>query len=113
MTGTRNLPERYFPQVEAALALFPDHTVLIQGKAKGVDTFAGNYGLKRGWEVLAFPANWSLGKAAGMLRNDQMLREGRPTFFLAFHTDPLLGRGTRDMVMRLNSAKVPGYVWVF
>lgn len=94
-------------------SLFGPDTTLIEGEANGVDSFAKRYGLEQGWEVLGFPANWSLGRMAGMLRNDQMLREGRPTFFLAFHTDPLLGRGTRDMVMRCRNAGVPGYVWIF
>ena len=55
-----------------------------------------------------FPADWIRhGRAAGPIRNEQMLREGCPDLVVAFHDDPGLGRGTADMVRRALAAGVP------
>lgn len=39
-------------------------------------------------ELLRFPAKWNEhGKAAGPIRNQQMLTEGKPDVVFAFHDD--------------------------
>jgi len=51
-----------------------------------------------------FLANWRThGKAAGPIRNQQMLDEGRPHLVVAFPG----GTGTADMVRRAKAAGVP------
>jgi hypothetical protein len=79
--------------------------VLIEGDAAGADRLAGRWGLNRGdVELLVFPADWQLhGKAAGHIRNAQMLREGKPDMVLAFPG----GRGTANMVKQARAAAVP------
>lgn len=58
---------------------------LIQGEAKGADTLALLYGLKRMVPVKRFPADWNkYGKRAGYIRNRQMLDEGKPDLVVAF-----------------------------
>lgn len=51
----------------------------------------------------AFPADWNrYGKAAGPIRNQQMLDVGKPDMVLAFPG----GRGTADMVRRAKDAGI-------
>lgn len=115
--GTRTL-RPYELKARAAEAITeafretPHGSVLIHGGGNGVDKLAGL--MARQWrvtfpEVLVFPADWDgEGLAAGPLRNARMLSEGRPTRWLAVHTNYLLGRGTADMVRRLTAAGIPG-----
>ena len=87
---------------------------LINGKAPGVDTIAGNIARQWGADVEEYPADWDgLGNGAGPIRNRQMQREGRPTRALAFgllvkHRTGSLVRltGTGDMVSVLNDAGI-------
>jgi hypothetical protein len=77
---------------------------IIQGCARGADTLAGEWADARGVPVLPFPADWKRdGNAAGPIRNAQMLREGRPSFVVAFPG----GNGTDDMKRQAKRAGVP------
>lgn len=77
--------------------------VLIEGNAKGADRIAGYWARRNGVTNLKFPADWNKhGKAAGAIRNQQMLDEGRPSHVLAFPG----GRGTADMVRRAKATGV-------
>lgn len=67
---------------------------IISGEARGVDTVAADYAVTRWTQYRGFPANWDLhGKAAGVIRNQQMLDEGKPDVVVAFKG----GRGTEHM----------------
>jgi predicted polyphosphate/ATP-dependent NAD kinase len=78
--------------------------VLIEGDARGADRIAGYWARKNRVINLKFRADWNAhGKAAGAIRNQQMLDEGKPTHVLAFPG----GRGTADMVRRAVAACVP------
>lgn len=70
--------------------------VLMQGGAKGADSEAKRWAQYHPEiKVLTFPANWKRnGKAAGPIRNQQMLTEGKPDLVIAFPG----GRGTANMV---------------
>ncbi len=73
--------------------LKPD--VIIHGNATGADTIAADFAEDYDIPVLSFPANWNkYGKAAGGIRNAQMLKEGKPTLVLAAPG----GNGTANMV---------------
>lgn len=63
-------------------------------------------------EHLRFNADWdSHGRAAGPIRNQKMLDEGRPNLVLAFVDKPLAeSRGTADMVGRAQRRDMPTYV---
>jgi hypothetical protein len=77
--------------------------LVIHGAARGADTLGGEWGEARGVPVLVFPADWEgLGRAAGPIRNQRMLDEGRPDLVLALPG----GRGTADMVLRATLAGV-------
>lgn len=87
-------------------------TVVIEGEAAGADVMARSWGLRRGVTVRRFPADWArYGKAAGPIRNQQMLDEGRPDAAIAFTYNLATSRGTRDMVDRARSAGLPVLVF--
>lgn len=124
--GPRNLDTAAMPMMCDALrrvllahSPFSPGFVLAHGAARGADML---------WdEALAFiydrrpelwlpvrrmPARWDTeGRAAGPLRNQRMLEQVRPTYWLAAHwslePDTL---GTSDMVRRLRDADIHGEV---
>ena len=58
-------------------------------------------------DVRAFPAKWNEhGKAAGPIRNQQMLTEGKPDLVIAFNDYLPNSKGTLDMVTRARRAGV-------
>lgn len=70
---------------------------IVHGAASGADTMAGEWGKRHAIEVVAMPADWErLGKAAGHIRNEDMLFQHKPKVVIAFPG----GRGTADMVAR-------------
>lgn len=82
----------------------PGITGLISGCAPGADTLALQWSVKWDLPVRMYPAKWKEhGSAAGPIRNQQMLDEGKPDLVVAFPG----GRGTADMVRRARSANVP------
>ena len=94
--------------VARRLAQLPRDTVIIHGGARGADTIAGYTARAFDLTVEEYPADWKRnGKAAGPIRNQRMLTEGRPSIVIAFHEDPRLGRGTADMVRRAKAAGLP------
>lgn len=97
----------------------PDEFVVIEGGAKGADEVAAIWAHKAeamhgasGFRHEPYPADWAThGKAAGFIRNQQMLDEGKPDLVLAFVDKPLAqSRGTADMVRRAKAAGIPVYV---
>lgn len=92
----------------ALLAVHKKHyiTFLIHGGAPGADSLADRWAKENGLHVDVFRALWNKeGKAAGPLRNQRMIDEGKPTAVVAFPG----GRGTADMVARAKAAGLP--VW--
>jgi len=76
---------------------------VIAGGARGADSFAAQWAAAQEVECVVYPADWAnLGRAAGPIRNQQMLDEGRPTLVVAFPG----GRGTADMVRRARAAGI-------
>lgn len=67
---------------------------IIEGAATGADHLAGLWAIERGVPLETYPAQWELGKRAGMLRNAQMLIEGKPHVVIAFPG----GSGTENMI---------------
>ncbi len=106
--GTRNYVG--FQMMRRVLSRLRKDDVVIEGEARGADMMARNLARELGLECLAFPANWDkFGKAAGVLRNQEMLKQGRPDCVYAFYmneADYNNSRGTRDMVKRSISAGV-------
>lgn len=85
---------------------------VIEGDARGADRIAGEWADLMGVPHLRFPADWKrYGRAAGPIRNQQMLDEGRPDLVLAFTHDITTSKGTKDMVTRAQQAGLPVYIF--
>lgn len=70
-------------------------TCVVHGAASGADMLAGDWAKRLGIEVREYPADWKKhGRAAGPIRNAEMLEKEDPDFVIAFPG----GRGTQNMV---------------
>lgn len=79
---------------------------IIDGTARGVDSIANSIAVQKGYYTERYPAQWDkFGKAAGMIRNRQMLIEGKPDLVLAFWDG--ISRGTKNMIELAETARVP------
>lgn len=79
-------------------------TLLIHGAARGADSLADRWAFRAEIPRKEFRADWSMhGRAAGPLRNQKMIDEGKPEMVLAFSG----GRGTADMIRRAKAANIP------
>ena len=86
--------ERFNRIMDAAHAKEP-FSVVIHGAYRGADMLARGWALSRQVEQLAFPADWKkYGESAGPLRNQRMIREGKPDIVVAFPG----GAGTADCI---------------
>ena len=82
-------------------ALRPDS--IIQGGCTGPDRFANEWALGNNLPSMTFYADWKHeGAAAGPIRNQRMLDEGKPDIVLAFPGKS----GTADMVKRAAASGV-------
>jgi hypothetical protein len=76
---------------------------VIDGAAPGADRLAHQWATARNIPTLRFRADWRMhGKAAGPIRNAQMLRDGKPDLVIAFPG----GSGTEDMIRQARAAGV-------
>jgi hypothetical protein len=103
--------ERIIKLIVRGIAAGLAANVVIEGGARGADTMAGNEADLQGVNHERFPAKWDEhGKAAGPIRNQQMLTEGKPDIVFAFHDNIAASKGTADMVRRAVKAGLPTYV---
>jgi hypothetical protein len=76
---------------------------LMCGGAPGADTLAWDWGWSRNFHCERYFADWKThGRAAGPLRNQRMIDEGKPDLVIAFPG----GRGTADMIRRAETAGI-------
>ena len=58
---------------------------VIEGDARGVDRIAGEWARTAAVNLIEFPAKWKEeGRHAALIRNERMLREGKPDLVIAF-----------------------------
>lgn len=94
--------------IRSVLESLPTSTLIIEGEAKGADSIARDIAKMLGMTVIQFPADWTkYGKAAGPIRNRQMLKEGKPDRVIAFHSNISKSKGTADMVRVARQAGIP------
>ena len=94
-------------QVREYLDTISRTAIIIHGGARGADSIAGNLATYLNMKVIKYPADWDkYGKAAGILRNQQMLNEGHPDLVVYFHKDLENSKGTKDMVTRAVDNKI-------
>ena len=106
--GSRDYTNRLLITERLCALLDDGYETLIEGEARGADTFARLAGESLGMQILPFPADWNkYGKRAGYIRNQQMLDEGRPELVVAFYSRPVKSKGTQMMVDIAMKAGVP------
>lgn len=93
---------------EFDITLSESDITVVHGAARGADSLAGEVSKTFGFRVLEFPAQWNLyGRAAGPIRNQQMLDENPDIdVCLSFHKNLNESKGTRDMVNRVTNAGI-------
>lgn len=114
VTGSRDLGDDGVAVILNALDMNvskrKDH-LLIHGDAPGVDSYLDEVAKYRGWQICAHPADWaSYGKAAGPIRNQNML-DHHPDIDLVLAFPAPDSRGTWDMVERAVKARLPVRVY--
>ena len=97
--------DQYYWALDMLDEAFKDRNIhVIHGNAPGADTIADIWARSNNKAVTPYPADWiKHGVAAGPIRNQQMLDEGKPDLVLAFPG----GNGTADMCSRAKKALVP------
>lgn len=69
--------------------------IIIHGGAKGADSLAGKWAKQNNIQSEVYLADWNTyGKKAGPIRNELMLKTGKPNIVVAFPG----GNGTKHMV---------------
>lgn len=106
--GDRNWTDR--EAIRRELATLPAGSVIIEGECPtkiNADKLAREVAEELGFDVEPYEAEWHrYGRAAGPIRNERMLKEGRPDECWAFHPDLAKSKGTRDMVNQASRAKI-------
>lgn len=92
-----NLLSSYLVELFVKSLLVPKDVTIISGHARGADKLGEQFAKANNCKLLIFPADWDKHKkAAGHIRNQQMIDEGKPDLVVAFPG----GRGTQDMIKR-------------
>lgn len=109
VTGDRNWND--FDYITATLsAMRQTHglTEICHGAARGADTLAGQAAKNLGIPSTEFPANWKKhGRAAGPLRNKEMLDQFKPDLVVAFHSNIKDSKGTKNCVLEARKRDIP------
>lgn len=85
---------------------------VIHGACHGVDQSADKIAKKLGFQTLAFPADWKrYGKAAGPIRNGQMLDMDNVYAVYAFHRDIGSSKGTKNILDQASKKGIPFYLF--
>lgn len=99
--GGRNYSNMNF--LTATLDGFGNICEIVEGGASGADSLANVYAKMKGIPVNQYKADWKKhGRAAGPIRNKQMLEEGKPDIVVAFDG----GKGTANMITQARNAGV-------
>lgn len=104
--GDRNWDD--YETIAEYVKSLPLGSVIIEGECQGADKLARNAGFHYGYEVLPFSAKWEeYGRAAGPIRNKQMIDEGKPDLVVAFHNNITESRGTKNMLKQAEARGIP------
>lgn len=98
---------RKFGPIHSYVKTLEKDTVIIHGGAKGADRFAGISAWLEDLEIEVYKPDWNhYGKAAGVIRNQEMLEEGKPDLVVYFSDDIENSKGTKDMIRRAAKAGI-------
>lgn len=83
-------------------------TVVIEGGCSGADSIARECAFALNIQVDEYKAHWNeYGRAAGPIRNKEMIEEGRPDLVVAFHNNIKKSAGTKNMLMQAKKYYIP------
>lgn len=103
MCGGRDFKNQWFVWAKLDEFINGHNHVIIQGGARGCDKFAKLWAISRGIPYETYEAQWSRrGRAAGAIRNQKMIDDGKPDLVIAFRGNT----GTADMVRRAEKAGI-------
>jgi hypothetical protein len=86
--------------------------VIIEGEAPSADSLAREVGEEMNIAVEKYPANWEkFGRAAGPIRNSQMLKEGKPDVVVGFHYNINESKGTKNMLAQAKQKGKPAFLY--
>jgi cysteine synthase len=104
VTGGRNFDdEQYLRKHLDAIHKKSPVTQLIHGAASGADSLAARWASDRAIPQVAVPANWKAhGRAAGPIRNGEMLLDYEPDLVVAFKG----GAGTADCIRQAEFSRI-------
>lgn len=77
--------------------------VIVSGTCKGADLLSEQFAKEKGYRVDRFPADWSLGRKAGPIRNEKMAKHGDA--LIAFWDG--ISRGTKSMIDYMKKENKP------
>lgn len=87
-----------------------DNLQIVSGHADGADYLGERFAAEKGIPLKIFPADWAkYGKAAGPIRNKQMVDYVKtdPCLVIAFESEN--SKGTRNMIKQSEQAKIKVY----
>lgn len=93
--------------LDKSLASINDNIIIVEGGARGTDALAKQYAIEHHYEFIEFPADWDkYGRAAGIIRNDEMVNfiKDKPCKALFFWDGQ--SRGTGDCLRRAKRAGI-------
>lgn len=105
IVGSRKYPFRDHVR-DAVYSLAPD-SVMVSGGARGVDTWAEEYAKQVSRTMLIIRPNWSLGKHAALLRNEEIVRKSDIVY--AFWDGE--SRGTRHVANFAEKSGKAVHIW--
>lgn len=86
-------------KLDKILQNVPEAIEIVSGTALGADRLGERYALERGFKLTRMPADWSLGKKAGPIRNEAMAKYVAPNGGCIMFWDGL-STGSQDMIRR-------------
>lgn len=110
VAGSRDLAPSFLLLDHASAIFFRDKAVLtvVHGDASGVDRTAKLWAKARRWPQESHPANWDkYGRAAGPIRNQEMLESGIDAAIFVWDGK---SSGTRDMLKKVQKAENIPYI---
>lgn len=107
--GGRDFNDRElcFQALDKIIPMYPDPEI-VSGHATGADSLGEEYAREHALPVSIFPASWQVyGRAAGPIRNKQMLEYARQDNPLIVAFWDGASRGTGNMIRQAKEAGVP------
>ncbi len=83
-------------------------TEIVSGTARGVDNLGEQLSDKLSLELTKFPANWSMGKRAGHIRNGDMAKYC--DMAIIFHDG--VSKGSKNMIEQMKKLNKPYVVFI-